>query len=479
MIHMKTASRQSRQSALRALFPFAVLAAALCGAPAAAEQAAATSPEFPFDAAAAVLPPLSPTLVVSPSAAIAYAPYYAPIKPEAAKSVRLSVYPAGDPLNGSNPLYNKILYTGAADGAVALNSVSPNLTPGVPYVLKLEFFGSESLPISPVGTLTKTIVTNNCATLPGLLAEGPKNLNKKLGYWHKECGNWHDAGEAAVKAKISAAPGGEALLICHEHLGSIHQAWVRELAKKSENKYAAVLAVDWGYGPGDLGHESAMMIIDAILAVESACEAGAKELFKELFKELLKGLSIDALREKFGLSSRGLMDPLSSAAAINPAAEWSFGELRASGIAPEKLTIVGYGHGAHLGKAIAYYAKRDSGLVKRLVSLEASPSWSVGFSTFGLGNEASGVEFYKTSWGMSMGVEHSEYGAVFGSPAFFVTAENCFWDDGYRPDTSTSFPWWGGITEHFFGKGITAAVSHGQSYAYSTALAKNASAPSW
>ena len=233
-----------------------------------------------------------------------------------------------------------------------------------------------------------------------------------LWWWDATEGVWKRAMDEGVKEQIAQVFGASSkvMVICHGWNSSFREDWVRNMAISAKHWEYHVLAVDWK-------------------------EAAAK-WFPSVYGNYNE-----------------LANPITRAAAHIPQVAWTArGQLQTLNIAPGRLTLVGHSHGGHVLGTVA----QQLGGVARFVGLDVSPvkyhqmaaeqlgvSWNSIYPYAWNGAAANAVEFYKTSWGASMGSYHPDSTVtprdlpqVFGTPSFFVLhGENDFGSSGLMENT--------------------------------------------
>ena len=202
-------------------------------------------------------------------------------------------------------------------------------------------------------------------------------------WFHKECNWWHRATLADVKAKFTS--NANVYVICHGNACSLQEDyddwWVSPMAQRilAKNSNATVLAVDWGdvaNEKGDLSGANPQWATPHIPAVAD---------------ELTRQLTV-----VFG-----------------------------NGFGGKGFTLIGHSHGAHLAGNVARRMKNEGCKPVRLVGMDTSPmnthegfSDALKFPQAWNGDDAGSVEFFKTSFGFSMGTQDD--GEVYGCPTFYV-----------------------------------------------------------
>ena len=233
---------------------------------------------------------------------------------------------------------------------------------------------------------------------------GDNSYPGQIWWYHAACHGWHRIGFMntpydEVIAQISN--NSEWYLLCHGNECSIHEKWLEEMASAIHAKKANanVFAVDWG----------------------DISQVGWNGTAPEDTAPLIPYVATEAVRQLGKIQE-------------------TLSQKRHFSLPISGLTIIGHSHGGHLGGIIA---KHLDGKPKRLIGLDSSPMWTHTENGHYNGNYiypsawdsnvAQNVEFYKTSWGFSMG--SSDDSEVFGRPSFFVTMNGDFSRDLYSPNS--------------------------------------------
>ncbi len=246
--------------------------------------------------------------------------------------------------------------------------------------------------------------------------------------------NWKDAKWVCITNRTGAVstklkPGKETFVICHGNLHSVHSKWIADMAvalrdrMSHDGKECNILAIDWGdeatapmtpQQVTTLIRDGAMTAsrlgINPVVGVEAAGVLLSNGLIPLYYPEFAVATALD----------------------IPDVAEKAYESLAhafsSRSIDPSIVTLIGHSHGGHVTGCIAGHFARSGHKIGRLVGMETSnfaSHWLVAPSQkFGRawdGDSAMRTEFYKTSYGMSMGSTILDKDdQVFGHYNFFV-----------------------------------------------------------
>ena len=233
-------------------------------------------------------------------------------------------------------------------------------------------------------------------------------------YCHK-CDWWHKLTPDILSTElIQSSSITKNFLICHGNLHSVHSRWVAEMARAIYNREREtgvnIMAVDWG--------DDATATLDEMVAdghlIQLPLGGG--------FYNDDSWIRVATLRENPETAYATAMQ-------IPRVARTAFNHIKNELLLTRNLTIIGHSHGAHVGGLIAQMLLEDCQRPKRLIGLEtsnyASHSWVYNDKKYPIawnGNSADVVEFYKTSWVMSMGTGRSD--EVYGTYNFYLVNDN-------------------------------------------------------